>query len=82
MKTMIIIILAMSASTVFAQDRVSLFDANRDGKVEYTELSQQCSVSRSLFERADGNGDGVLSNAELQRARHYLLVDCKSTVKV
>jgi Ca2+-binding EF-hand superfamily protein len=70
--------LAVFASEAFAQDRVSVYDADRNGRVEYTELSAQCHVSRKLFDRADRDGDGVLSNAELQRARRYLLTDCKS----
>ena len=78
MKTLIMTIMTISAGTVLAQDRVSRFDLNHNGLVEYAELAQQCRVSSTLFDRADSNRDGALSNSELQRARHYLLEKCKT----
>lgn len=73
----IILALALVSAPVLAQDRVAKFDVNGDGAVDFSELSTQCEVRKSLFETADKNNDGVLSNRELADARRYLLDNCR-----
>ena len=81
MKKLVIGLLALVSVSAMAQDRVSKFDTNGDAKVDFAELSVTCEVSKSLFERADKNGDGVLSNAEMRTAKGYLFSKCKSEEK-
>ena len=81
MKKLAISLLALVSVTAMAQDRVSKFDINGDAKVDFAELSTSCEVSKSLFERADKNGDGVLSNSEMRTAKGYLFSRCKSEEK-
>ena len=81
MKKLAIGLLALISVPAMAQDRVSKFDINGDAKVDFAELSVTCEVSKSLFERADKNGDGVLSNAEMRTAKGYLFSKCKSEEK-
>ncbi len=81
MKKLVIGLLALASVSVMAQDRVSKFDKNGDAKVDFAELSVSCEVSKSLFERADKNGDGLLSNVELQTARRYILDRCNKEEK-
>jgi hypothetical protein len=76
MKKFAIGFLALVSVSAMAADRVAKFDKNGDSKVDFTELSVACEVSKSLYERADKNGDGVLSNSELQAAHRYLLDRC------
>lgn len=80
MKKFIIGLMFISAP-VMAQNRVAKFDVNGDGKVDFSELSFQCEVRKSLFEVADKNGDGVLSNKEMTDARRYLLDNCRKQSK-
>ena len=63
---------------VLAQDRVSRFDANDDKKVELAELTTKCEITKALFDRADKNNDGYLSNAEMQAAKGYIFSRCES----
>ena len=81
MKKLVIGLLALVSVPAMAQDRVSKFDINGDAKVDFAELSVTCEVSKSLFERADKNGDGVLSNSEMKNAKGYLFSKCKSEEK-
>ena len=81
MKKLAIGLLALISVPAMAQDRVSKFDINGDAKVDFAELSVTCEVSKSLFERADKNGDGVLSNSEMRTAKGYLFSKCKSEEK-
>jgi len=81
MKKLVIGLLALVSVPAMAQDRVSKFDINGDAKVDFAELSVTCEVSKSLFERADKNGDGVLSNSEMRTAKGYLFSKCKSEEK-
>ena len=81
MKKLAIGLLALISVPTMAQDRVSKFDTNGDAKVDFAELNSTCEVNKSLFERADKNGDGVLSNAEMRSAKEYLFRRCKSEEK-
>ncbi len=81
MKKLVVGVLAILSVPAMAQDRVSKFDINGDAKVDFAELSSTCEVSKSLFDRADKNGDGVLSNAEMRTAKGYLLSRCKNEEK-
>ena len=81
MKKLVIGLLAVVSVSAMAQDRVSKFDTNGDAKVDFAELSTSCEVSKSLFERADKNGDGTLSNSEMRTAKGYLFSRCKSEEK-
>ena len=76
MKKVAVLVLGLVSSVAFAQDRVSKFDKNEDQKVDYSELTKSCDVSRSLFEKADKNGDGALSNSEMRTAKGYLFNKC------
>jgi Ca2+-binding EF-hand superfamily protein len=81
MKKLVIGLLAVVSVSAMAQDRVSKFDKNGDAKVDFAELSTSCEISKGLFERADKNGDGVLSNSEMRTAKGYLFSRCKSEEK-
>ena len=81
MKKFAIGLLAVISVSAMAQDRVSKFDINGDAKVDFAELSTSCEVSKSLFERADKNGDGVLSNNEMRSGKGYLFGRCKKEEK-
>lgn len=81
MKKLVIGILATLSVTAMAQTRVAKFDLNNDGKVDFAELTSSCEVSKSLYERADKNGDGVLSEAEMRTAKEYLFDKCKKETK-
>ena len=81
MKKLAIGLLALVSVTAMAQDRVSKFDKNGDAKVDFAELQSTCEVSKSLFERADKDGDGTLSNSEMRTAKGYLFSRCKSEEK-
>ncbi len=76
MKKFAIGLLALVSVTAMAQDRVSKFDKNGDSKVDFAELATSCEVSKSLFERADKDNNGVLSNAEMRTAKNYLFSKC------
>lgn len=75
MKKLIIGLMMLSAPAM-AQDRVAQYDFDKDGKVSFEDVNRYCDVSKSLFERADKNGDGVLSNSEMRTARGYLFTRC------
>ena len=77
MKKLVIGFLAVVSMSALAQDRVSKFDTNGDAKVDFAELTATCEVSKSLFERADKDGDGTLSNSEMRTAKGYLFSRCK-----
>jgi Ca2+-binding EF-hand superfamily protein len=81
MKKFAVGLLALVSVTAMAQDRVAKFDKNGDAKVDFAELSTSCEVSKSLFERADKNSDGVLSNGEMRSAKGYLFSNCKQEEK-
>lgn len=68
--------LVFAATPAFAQDRVSQYDFDKDGKVSREDLNRFCTVPNSLFEKADKNGDGFLSNTEMRTAKEYLFSRC------
>jgi Ca2+-binding EF-hand superfamily protein len=72
----LIIGLMMSSVPAMAQDRVAQYDFDQDGKVSFEDINRYCSVSVALFDRADKNEDGVLSNSEMRTARAYLFTRC------
>jgi Ca2+-binding EF-hand superfamily protein len=77
----VIIGLMMFSAPVMAQDRVAQYDFDKDGKVSFEDLNRYCDVSKSLFDRADKNGDGALSNSEMRSARGYLFTRCNEPKK-
>ena len=81
MKKLAVGLLALMSVPALAQDRVSKFDTNGDAKVDFAELSAACKVSESLFDRADKNNDGVLTNTEMRTARGYLFGRCQKEEK-
>lgn len=76
MKNLVLVTLAFFAPLSYAQDRVTQYDFDEDGKVSYEDLNRFCTVSEKLFERADKNGDDYLNNSELRAAKRYLLSRC------
>lgn len=81
MKKLAIGLLTLISVPVLAQDRVSKFDTNGDAKVDFAELNSTCEVSKNLFERADKDGDGTLSNSEMRTAKGYLFSRCNKEEK-
>ena len=71
----------MLSAPAMAQDRVSQYDFDKDGKVSFEDVNRYCTVSSALFERADKNQDGFLSNVEMRQARAYLFSRCMETPK-
>lgn len=76
MKRLVVGLLSLVSVTAMAQDRVSKFDRDEDGKVDIVELRKSCDVSYALFEKADKNGDGALNNSEMRTAKAYLFAKC------
>jgi Ca2+-binding EF-hand superfamily protein len=72
MKKLAVVLLALVSVTAVAKDRASRFDKDGDSRVSYVELTEKCEVRKSLFEKADKDGDGVLSNSEMKTAKEYL----------
>jgi Ca2+-binding EF-hand superfamily protein len=80
MKKLIIGLIMLSAPAM-AQDRVAQYDFDKDGKVSFEDVNRYCTVSKGLFDRADKDGDGFLSNSEMRQARRYLFDRCMETSK-
>ena len=80
MKKLIIGLMMLSAPAM-AQDRVAQYDFDKDGKVSFEDVNRYCTISSALFERADKNQDGFLSNAEMRTAKNYLFSRCMDTPK-
>ena len=78
----LIVAIALAATPAMAQDRVAQYDFDQDGKVSIEDLNRCCDVSRSLFEKADKNGDGFLTNSEMRTAKGYLFTRCEEPKKV
>lgn len=76
MNKLLVGVIAILSVPALAQDRVSKFDINGDLRVDYVELTNFCKVSMKLFETADKNGDGLLSNNEMRIAKEYLFSKC------
>jgi Ca2+-binding EF-hand superfamily protein len=70
------ILAIIAAAPVLAQDRVAQYDFDKDGKVSFEDLNRYCTVSKSLFDNADKNNDGFLTNAEMRTAKAYLFESC------
>jgi Ca2+-binding EF-hand superfamily protein len=81
MKKLVIGLLALVSVSAMAQDRVVKFDTNGDSKVDFAELTLSCEVSKNLFEQADKNNDGLLSNSEMRTAKAYLFSKCNKEEK-
>lgn len=79
MKKTAILLIGLMSTLAVAQDRVTKFDTSGDKAVDYSELTAACRVSRDLFDRADKNSDGVLTNAEMRNAKEYLFSRCDET---
>ena len=69
--------LALLPAVAFAVDRVKTYDFDQDGKVSLEDLNRYCDVSEQLFELADKNNDGYLTNSELRTAKNYLFERCE-----
>ena len=76
MKSLIYVVLGLASTVALAQDRVSKFDRNSDGKVSFEEINHFCKVSIQSFKNADDNNDGYLSNGEMRRAKGFLERNC------
>lgn len=73
-----ILALALVSTPIMAQDRVAQYDFDKDGKVSFEDVSRYCDVSKVLFDRADKNSDGFLSNSEMRTAKAYLFSRCEA----
>lgn len=72
----VIATIPLTASPKNHFDRVSQYDFDKDGKVSFEDINRYCTVPKTLFDRADKNGDGYLSNAEMRTAKDYLFDKC------
>ena len=77
----LILALALVSAPAMAQDRVTQYDFDRDGKVSFEDINRFCSVPASLFARADKNSDGFLNNSEMRTAKGYLFSRCVEVSK-
>jgi Ca2+-binding EF-hand superfamily protein len=66
----------IAAAPVMAQDRVAQYDFDKDGKVSFEDVNRYCTVSKTLFVRADKNNDSFLSESEMRTAKRYLFDRC------
>ena len=80
MKKLIIGLIMLSAPAM-ASDRVAQYDFDKEGKVSFEDVNRYCTVSSALFERADKNQDGFLSNSEMRQAKAYLFSRCMDIPK-
>lgn len=76
-----ILALALASTPALAVDRVAQYDFDQDGKVSFDDVNRFCTVTKALFDRADKNSDGFLTNAEMRTAKEYLFSRCTSTPK-
>ncbi len=60
-----ILALALASTPALAVDRVAQYDFDQDGKVSFDDVNRFCTVTKALFDRADKNSDGFLTNAEM-----------------
>jgi Ca2+-binding EF-hand superfamily protein len=77
----LIIGLMMLSTPAMAQDRVAQYDFDQDGRVSFEDLNRYCTVTTTLFQRADKNKDGFLTNSEMRAAKAYLFSRCTETPK-
>ena len=71
----------MLSAPAMAQDRVAQYDFDKDGKVSFEDVNRFCTVSKALFDKADKNQDGFLTNAEMRTAKGYLFSRCMEMPK-
>jgi Ca2+-binding EF-hand superfamily protein len=76
-----ILAIALISTPALAVDRVANYDFDKDGKVSFEDVNRYCTVPKSLFDRADKNGDGFLTNSEMQTAHRYLFSRCMEMPK-
>jgi Ca2+-binding EF-hand superfamily protein len=82
MKNFVVFMISFFLTSVaIAQDRVAKYDLNKDSAVDYDELFAVCDLRKTLFDKADKNQDGVLSNSEMRQGKAYLFADCKKKEK-
>jgi hypothetical protein len=77
----LILAFALVSAPVLAQDRVAQYDFDKDGKVSFDDINRYCTLTKSLFDNADKNGDGFLNNSEMRAAKRYLFERCMETPK-
>jgi len=80
MKKLIIGLMMLSAPAM-AQDRVAQYDFDKDGKVSFEDVNRYCTVSKQIFDAADKNDDGFLTNSEMRTAKAYLFDRCMELPK-
>jgi hypothetical protein len=80
MKKLIIGLIMLSAPAM-AQDRVTQYDFDKDGKVSFEDVNRFCTVSKAIFDAADKNDDGFLTNSEMRQAKAYLFDRCAELPK-
>lgn len=76
-----ILALALASTPALAVDRVAQYDFDQDGKVSFDDVNRFCTVTKALFDRADKNSDGFLTNAEMRTAKEYLFSRCMEMTK-
>ena len=77
----LVLALPLVSTPALAVDRVAQYDFDKDGKVSFEDLNRYCTASKQLFDLADKNGDGFLSNSEMRTAKEYLFSRCSATPK-
>ena len=77
MKKLAVVLLALISVPALAKDRASKFDVDGDKQVSFAELTAKCEVRKGLFEKADKDGNGVLTNGEMKTAKEYLFNRCE-----
>ena len=77
----LILAFALASTPALAVDRVAQYDFDKDGKVSFEDVNRFCTVSKALFDKADKNGDGYLTNAEMRTAKEYLFDRCMEMPK-
>lgn len=76
-----ILALALVSTPALAIDRVAQYDFDKDGKVSFDDVNRYCTVSKTLFDYADKNSDGFLTNGEMRTAKEYLFSRCTDVPK-
>jgi len=71
----------MLSAPAMAQDRVAQYDFDKDGKVSFEDVNRYCTVSKQIFDLADKNDDGFLTNVEMRTAKAYLFDRCMEVPK-
>ena len=71
----------MLSAPAMAQDRVAQYDFDKDGKVSFEDVNRFCTVSKAIFDAADKNDDGFLTNSEMRQAKAYLFDRCMEVPK-